>query len=100
MNPKICLLILQNLTKYEDVGEIIEITYQYLSCFFINTRDEVKQEYTELLENSKVLVSQAVKHIAVYKSESALKFMTLLIQASSKYKNKTEIENVSIIKLT
>ena len=62
----------------------------------MNVSDDIKQEYTELLENSKVLVTQGVKHVAVFKSESALKFLTLLINSSSKYKNKTEIENVSV----
>ena len=41
-----------------------------------------------------MLITQGVKHIAVYGSESALKFIGLLIGASSKYKNKTEIDNV------
>lgn len=95
LDKKICLLILNNLTKYEDVGEIIELTYKYLSCFFEDKSEDIKLEYTELLENSKVLVTQAVKHIAVYKSEGALKFINLLISSSSKYKNKTEIDNVS-----
>ena len=95
LDKKICLLILNNLTKYEDVGEIIELTYKYLSCFFEDKSQDIKNEYTELLENSKILVTQAVKHIAVYKSDNALKFINLLISASSKYKNKTEIDNVS-----
>lgn len=97
MNKKTCQLILQNLTKYEDVGEIIDTSYKYLACFFENISEDIKQEYTELLENSKILVTQAVKHVAVYKWESALKFINLLIKASSKYKNKQEIENVSVV---
>ena len=95
LNKKICQLILNNLTKFEDVGEIVELTYKYLSWFFENTSADVKNQYTELLENSKMLISQGVKHIAVYGSESALKFLNLLIGSSSKYKNKTEIDNVS-----
>jgi len=82
------------LTKYEDVGEIIDTSYKYLWCYFENVSSDIKQEYTELLENSKVLVTQAVKHIAVYKCDSAFKFIKLLIESSSKYgKNKQEIEN-------
>lgn len=87
LNKKICVLILNNLTKYEDVGEIVDITYEWLSLFCKN----------EILESSKILITQAVKHIAVYKSDSAFKFMTLLVKSSSKYKNKSEIENVSPI---
>mmetsp|Transcript_18227 Transcript_18227/g.20969 ORF Transcript_18227/g.20969 Transcript_18227/m.20969 type:complete len:179 (+) Transcript_18227:3068-3604(+) len=83
LNKKICVLILNNLTKYEDVGEIVDITYEWLSLFCKN----------EILESSKILITQAVKHIAVYKSDSAFKFMTLLVKSSSKYKNKSEIEN-------
>ena len=79
------------LTEYEVNGDLIEGLYQIMQLFIKVSKDETSSANVAVLDQSRNLLCQAIKHSAVYQCGEAFHFLQLLIQRSEKFKNKSDM---------
>mmetsp|Transcript_30413 Transcript_30413/g.40450 ORF Transcript_30413/g.40450 Transcript_30413/m.40450 type:complete len:113 (+) Transcript_30413:3184-3522(+) len=74
------------ITDYEDNGDIIEPVYAVMDRLLsLGSSDHPT---VKVIDHSKILLRQAVKHSAVYQCPQSYAFLKQLIAVSSRFKNK------------
>ena len=76
----------------EEDENIVESVYSILDFFISIARSDPTHENVKVMEGSKMLMSLAVKHTAIYECESSYQFLIKLTTTSEKYKGKPEVE--------
>lgn len=80
------------ITEYEDNGDIVEVAYTVLDRLLRLSNGNAEHANVKVMDQSKQLLRQAFKHSAVYQCQESYTFLCQLINSSSRFKNKAEME--------
>ena len=80
------------ITEYEENGDIVEASYTVLYRLLYLSHNKLDHQTVKVMDHSKQLLRQAIKHSGVYQCQESYRFLCLLIELSSRFKNKTEMK--------
>eukprot|EP00347_Sterkiella_histriomuscorum_P023636 403333912 len=85
-------MIINFLMDNEEDANIVETVYEIMDIFISVARGQSTHENVRVMEGSKILMSLAIKHTAIYQCEVSYYFLLKLTTVSEKYKGKPEVE--------